>query len=172
MRLLLLLRSAVRLHGVYLQNRKTGLLLTGKSEAGKTTIAGILSKGGFSVLVDDDCRVFDIRGTVYISGTGVRKHKVTFLNSPEAIVFIERGDSLSESCLISRREAFKRLCFASEFPDFEKEESREGRLKILHILARQCRSLVLVNGRGLKDNPKLLKQLVLGRLKSAKNAEK
>jgi len=132
---------------------KSGLriLFIGKSGAGKSTICNLLKRrGGFEIFDDDNINI------------ALKAKKILIWNSPPGAylhypnyIFFLNKEKNSESRIspISRKEAFKRLLFASEFPKRENNINTEGRLDILNQLVKQSRCYSLINGRELKENP-------------------
>jgi hypothetical protein len=57
---------------------------------------------------------------------------------------------------ITKKEAFNKIIFASGFPQNEDKRMKQHRIDTLWKLVNQCECFLLINGKGLKENPHIL----------------
>ena len=170
-RFYLFLNSAVRLHAAFITHRrkKESFLLPGNSSVGKTALSNMLKKTGkFNIITDDECFLFSLdRKTCVLNSSNLsNSFNINTVHNlrpeyPSSIFFLKRTEEASKVIPISKKEAFKRICFLSEFPPHEDDTQKGRRMDILKKLVKQCRCNLLINGKDLKDNPQKLNKLTL-----------
>jgi len=155
----------INLHAACLINKKgLSLLFIGKNGAGKSTICDLLDENDDFKTIHDDC---------IIANTAFEKINIIDYNynasydhisseiCPSHIFFIHKNKALkTRITAISKKEAFKRIIFASAFPKNENGFLRQHRLDSLGNLVKQCRCHLLINGKGLKKDPVGFKRLL------------
>lgn len=156
---------SARVHAAAVETGGRVFLFAGHSGAGKSTLSGLLKKSKeYKVLHDDRCFSIATCSNSYIfSLTPDRSGQYDFtLPQPcSSLFFIElRKGQKSELHPISKKEAFKRIIFLSEFPGYEDDMQRERRIENLKKLISQSKCFSLINGKGLLKNPDKLKSLL------------
>ncbi len=146
---------SVRLHSAILENGNKTILIGGDKGAGKTTLSRLFKKyKGFNIINDD--KVALISGNDKIYGIAKSKYDLDSLlhvSFPSLFIFIYFfPQRFSRWQALSKKEAFKRLVFLSEFPPNENSIQRGKRLDILKKLAEQCQNYLLINGKDLIDD--------------------
>ena len=169
---------SIKLHSASIRIAKERtLLLVGGANSGKTTLSAILKRNFSYKIINDDLSFlvpqkekiylfsinfmfFDNSG--YLFNKEIDSVKTTFYGFPRWIFFLKRKKGKNGSKIVSMpsKEAFKKICFYSEFPLKEGNEKQQRRLEILSSLIKQCRCFYLISKEDIKDNPLKLKHLL------------
>lgn len=144
----------------------TSALFIGKNGTGKSTICSLLSRTkNFRTIHDDNISVHPLFKKISTICDN-RNASNIFITYPNHLFFINKEKSLETRITsIRKKEAFKKIVFASEFPDNENEIMRKHRLDTLFRLVKQCRCYSLINGRELKENPDDFVKLLMPAIK-------
>jgi len=148
----------VRLHGVGIKNGKKLFLFVGRSNSGKTTIGNLLLQADKKnkLIGDDTLLVFPIGNRVY-----VQSFEDQTRNAVSYIFFIDRRRKSPSAVLpLSCKEAFKRIIFHSDVIFKKRDKEISDRLTTLEKLTFKYKSFLLVNGKDLKNNPRILMKLL------------
>jgi len=173
---LLLLYTWVRYYIVYyylialhaaciIYNKKSLVIFIGKNGSGKSTICNLLSSNAdFKIIDDDRINIYPITKKLGI----ITNHRDFFIENSylNHIFFINKNMALKTKITpITKRDAFKRIIFASEFPRNENKMQKENRLDALVSLVKQCKCYSIINGRGVKEDPASFERLLLSVIK-------
>lgn len=156
---------SVRIHAALVGIRGSSFLLAGHGGVGKSTLCGLL-KGmkEFKVLGDDECfAISNYKNPHVFSLSPESLFKDAFVGSRTcSSIFFVQLDKKQESKVypLSKKDAFKRIIFHSEFPKYEDDKQIERRIENLKRLISQCKCFLLINGKDLKENPEELKALL------------
>lgn len=152
----------VKLHaGGVVDNNGAAIIFIGKSGSGKSTICNLLNRSiDFKIIHGDLINISSLFGKISIP---VPKHHFPNIPAiePSCLFFINKDvDLKSKATPIGKKEALKRVIFATEFPINENIKMSENRLDVLNRLVNKCRCFLLVNGKELKENPEFFSRLL------------
>jgi len=166
-----LLHYRIKLHaGCIIDKNGLSIIFIGKNGAGKSTICNLLSRNKNSLILDDDSIIFFpihpryekpclIRYNYNRENLDKNLFSVTY---PRQIFFIQKEPAEETKIIpITRKEAFKKIVFASEFPQNENKVMKKNRIAALCKLVEQCGCFLLINGKELKQNPDEFSGLIL-----------
>lgn len=156
---------SARVHSAMIESGGRVFLLAGHGGSGKSTLSGLLKKAeGFKVLNDNVCFAASTNRNSYVFSLTPDKIGQYDFTQPQPcsfLFFIElHKKQKSEIFPISKKEAFKKIIFLSEFPGYENNAQRERRIENLKKLVSQSKCFSLINGKGLLKNPDNLKSLL------------
>jgi len=145
----------ITIHGVWIKNTRKNFIFIGESGIGKTTLSRLLTEDKTNhIVVDDETLIIQEGKNIYayIGGTSGRISHLFFIE--------KRLEGRSKVYPIPPKEAYKRIIFHSDVILNEKDRQINYRLNVLKTLVSQVRSFVLINGKGLQDDPKKLTGLI------------
>ena len=147
-------------------NEKSLVIFIGKNGSGKSTICNLLSSNAdFKIIDDDRINIYPITKKLGI----ITNHRDFFTENSylNHIFFINKNMALkTKISSITKRDAFKRIIFASEFPRNENRVQKQNRLDTLVSLVKQCKCYSLINGRGVKEDPASFGRLLVSVIKN------
>jgi len=156
---------SVRIHAATFGIGNKGFLFIGNSGAGKSTLSGLLKDTrDFKLIDDDEGFVISTPSNSYIlsfTPEDLRKDNLAPFQPCSSLFFVElHKKQKSKLSLISKKEAFKRIVFLSEFPGYENDAQKVRRIENLTRLISHSKCFSLINGNDLRDNPNQLKSLL------------
>ncbi|MBU0547920.1 MAG: hypothetical protein KKH57_04085 [Candidatus Omnitrophica bacterium] len=156
---------SVRIHAASVGKGNKGFLFVGNSGVGKSTLSGMLKDTqNFTPIGKDEGFVISTPDNSYIfsfAPQNLGKESLAPFQPCSSIFFVElHKKQKSRLYPISKKEAFKRIVFLSEFPDHENDAQKERRIENLMRLISQSKCFSLINGIDLRGNPNKLKSLL------------
>ncbi len=147
-----------RIHAAALQKGNSLALFIGKSGEGKSTISATAALGDprWRKLAEDCSWAFGFSGRQYLFVPEL------FDFQPITHLFFLKKQLTRESALgpMSKKEAFQQLVFHADVSLKKNDPLMDFRLEVLHHLVENSRQFLLVNGKGLKGDPRLVRRLL------------
>ncbi|KPK98819.1 MAG: hypothetical protein AMJ95_02440 [Omnitrophica WOR_2 bacterium SM23_72] len=146
----------IYLHGACVIDKAGApIIFIGKNGAGKSTICALLNKNrNFKIIHDDSIVIYPVIKKINLVIYNRLCRNIFSVATPKYLFFLNK-DTCSDIKItpISKKEAFKKIVFATEFPNQEDKIRKQKKLYTLSRLVEQCACFSLVNGKGLRENP-------------------
>jgi hypothetical protein len=148
----------LRIHATAVQRKSCLALFIGKSGEGKSAISNAVSCGNpqWRKLAEDCSWAFEFSGRQYLFVPEL------FDFQPITHLLFLKKQLTGKSALypLSKKEAFQQLIFNADISLKKNDPLRDTRLEMLRHLTENSKSFSLINGKGLKDDPRRLRGLL------------